>query len=162
MSRNKCFKHSQVWMLKPSLWYSGVLLRNWTNRKLASAIVHLCRKVIMHECPCINVLSIAMIECWNWTKECTSLDNLEAIKPMKWIMPSRQCTLPLPCCRGHGTWPWGYGCYGNWPWGCRKKYKDRCSGMVMGKLKPMENLYLPFCIFKCRKVIMHECPCINV
>ena len=55
---------------------------------------------------------------------CTSLDNLEAIKPMKWIMPSRQRTLPLPCCRGHETWPRGYGCYGNWPRGCPKKYKE--------------------------------------
>ena len=39
-------------------------------------------------------------------------------------MPSRQRTLPLPCCRGHETWPRGYGCYGNWPRGCPKKYME--------------------------------------
>ena len=26
---------------------------------------------------------------------------------------SRQSTLPLPCCRGHETWPHGYSFYGN-------------------------------------------------
>ena len=26
----------------------------------------------------------------------------------------------------------------------------------------MENLAQPLCIFKCRKVVMYECPCINV
>ena len=31
-----------------------------------------------------------------------------------------------------------------------------------GETKPMENLHKPLCTFKCRKVIMHEYPCINV
>ena len=30
------------------------------------------------------------------------------------------------------------------------------------KTEPMENLHQPLCAFKCRKVIIHECPHINV
>ena len=30
------------------------------------------------------------------------------------------------------------------------------------KTEPMENLHQPLCTFKCRKVIMHGCPSINV
>ena len=37
-----------------------------------------------------------------------------------------------------------------------------CSDMVSGKTEPMENLHQSLCTFKCRKVITHECPCINV
>ena len=32
----------------------------------------------------------------------------------------------------------------------------------MGKTEPTENLHQLLCTFKCRKVIMHECPWINV
>ena len=32
----------------------------------------------------------------------------------------------------------------------------------MEKTEPIENLHQPLCTFKCRKDIMHECPCINV
>ena len=31
-----------------------------------------------------------------------------------------------------------------------------------GETEPMENLYWPLCTFKCIKVTMHECPCINI
>ena len=30
------------------------------------------------------------------------------------------------------------------------------------KTEPMENLHQPLCTFKCRKVIMRECPHINI
>ena len=30
------------------------------------------------------------------------------------------------------------------------------------KTEPTENLYQSLCTFKCREVITHECPCINV
>ena len=52
---------------------------------------------------------------------CTFLGSLQATQPMKWILPSRQCTLPEICCRGHETWP---RLYRNWPRVCLKKYKE--------------------------------------
>ena len=45
---------------------------------------------------------------------------------------------------------------------CINVLRIGCSGMVMGKTEPMYNLHQPLNTFKCRKVIIHECPCINV
>ena len=136
MCTHKWFKHSHACILKLNLGCSDMEMGKLNQWKICighSALLS-ARKIITHECTCINVLSLAMIECWNqmnqWNNELNVQNGDGKTEPME--------NLHQPCCtfkckKDHYTWMYMHKCFKHsHDWVLKPNLG--CSGMVMGKM----------------------------